>query len=86
MMAKRSVAAFRQRERALSEFDGIHRGDREAECRQRVGRLANRDGAVLQPFEKGALRFERDAVDLVEQDHFRFGERPNRSSSRRSRG
>ena len=38
---------------------------------QVVGLLADGDGAVLQRFEKGALRLERDAVDLVEQDHFR---------------
>jgi hypothetical protein len=46
-----------------------------AERRQLVGRLADRDGPVLQPFEKRALRLERDAVDLVEQDHFGRRER-----------
>ena len=66
---------FRQRKRALPELHRVHRRDREAERRQLVGGLADRDRAVLQPFEERALRLERDAVDLVEQDHFRRGER-----------
>ncbi len=66
---------FRQRERALAELDRVHRRDREVERRQLVGRLADRHGAVLQAFEEGALRLQRDAVDLVQQDHFGFGER-----------
>ena len=61
---------FRQRERALAELDRVHRRDGEAERRQLVGRLADGDGAVLQAFEERALRLERDAVDLVEQDDF----------------
>ncbi len=67
---------FRQRERALSELDRVHRRDGEAERRQLVGRLADRDRAVLQPFEERALRLERDAVDLVEQDDLGLGQRP----------
>ena len=66
---------FRERERALSELHRVHRRDREAEGRQLVGRVADRHRAVLQPLEKRALRFERDAIDLVEQDHFGRGER-----------
>ena len=61
---------FRQRKRALPELDRVHRRDREAERRQLVGRLADGDGAILQPLEERALRLERDAVDLVEQDDF----------------
>jgi hypothetical protein len=72
MIAKRSV---RQRERALPELDRVHRRDREAEGGQLVGRVADGDRAVLQPLEKRALRFQRDAVDLVEQDHLARGER-----------
>ena len=66
---------FRERKRALSELDRVHRGDREAEGRQLVGGFADRDGAVLQALEKRALRLQRDAVDLVEQDDFRRRER-----------
>ena len=66
---------FRQRERALAELDRVHRRNREAERRQLVGFLADRDRAVLQSFEKRALRLERDAVDLVEQDDFGRGHR-----------
>ena len=66
---------FRQRKRALPELHRVHRRDREAERRQLVGRLADGDLAILQPFEKRALRLQRDAVDLVEQDDFRRGER-----------
>jgi hypothetical protein len=40
-----------------------------------VGGLADGHGAILQAFEEGALRLERDAVDLVEQDDFRLGQR-----------
>ena len=61
---------LRQRKRALPQLDRVHRRDREAEGRQLVGGLADGDGAVLQPFEERALRLQRDAVDLVEQDHF----------------
>ena len=67
---------FRQRERALAELDRIHGGDGEAEGRQLVGGLADRDGAVLQSLEERALRLERNAVDLVEQDDFGRGQRP----------
>ena len=67
---------FRQRERALSELDRVHRRDGEAEGRQFVGGLADGDGAVLQAFEKRALRLERDAVDFVEQDHLGRRQRP----------
>ena len=66
---------FRQRKRALPELDRVHRRDREAERRQLVGRLADGDRAILQAFEKRALRLERDAVDFVEQDDFRRRER-----------
>ena len=66
---------FRQRERALPELHRIHRRDGKAERRQVVGRIANRDLAILQAFEKRALRFQRDAVDFVEQDDFRGRER-----------
>ena len=33
------------------------------------------DGPILQPFEERALRFQRDAIDFIEQDHFGGGER-----------
>ena len=66
---------FRQRKRALPELHRVHRRDREAERRQLVGGLADRDRAVLQRLEERALRLERDAVDLVEQDHFGLRER-----------
>ena len=33
-------------------------------------------GAILQPLEKRALRLQRDAVDFIEQDHFRRRHRP----------
>ncbi len=39
---------FRQREGALAELDRVHRRDREAERRQLVGFLADRDRAILQ--------------------------------------
>ena len=38
--------------------------------------VADGDRAVLQAFEKRALRLERDAVDLVEQDDFGRRQRP----------
>ena len=41
-----------------------------------VGGLADGDRPILQPFEERALRLQRDAVDLVEQNHFGRGERP----------
>ncbi len=66
---------FRQREGALSQLDRVHGGDGETEGGQFVGGLADRDRAILQAFEEGALRFERDAVDLVEQDDFGRGQR-----------
>ena len=75
MIAKRSVAASDSGKRALPELHRVHRRDREAERRQLVGRLADGDGAVLQALEKRALRLERDAVDLVEQDDLGLGER-----------
>ena len=67
---------LREREGALAELDRVHGGDGEAEGRQLVGGLADRDGAVLQPLEERALALERDAVDLVEQDDFGRGQRP----------
>jgi hypothetical protein len=36
---------------------------------------ADRDRAILQPFQERALRLERDAVDLVEQNDFGGRER-----------
>ena len=66
---------FGERERALSQLHRVHRRNREAEGGQLVGRLADRHGAILQTFEKRALRLERDAVDLVEQDDLGLGER-----------
>ena len=76
---------FRQRKRALAELDRVHRRNREAERRQLVGRIADGDRAVLQPFEKRALRLERDAVDLVEQNDFGRGERPELGDERAGR-
>ena len=61
---------LRQRKRALPQLDRVHRGDGEAERRQIVGRLADGDLAILQALEERALRFQRDAVDFVEQDDF----------------
>ena len=61
---------FREREGALAELHRVHRGDGEAEGRQRIGGLADGDAPVLQAFEKRALRLERYPVDLVEQNHF----------------
>ena len=77
---------FREGERALSELDRVHRRDREVERRQLVGLLADGHGAILQAFEERALRLERDAVDLVEQDDFRFGERAHFGGQRPGRG
>ena len=76
---------FRQRKRALPELDRVHRRDREAERRQLVGGLADGDGAILQPFEERALRLERDAVDLVEQDDFGRGQRAELGDERAGR-
>jgi len=41
MIANRSVAASDSGKRALSELDRVHRRDREAECRQLEGGLAD---------------------------------------------
>ena len=67
---------FRQWERPLPQLDRIHRRNGKAECWQLVGVLAHRDRPFLQALEKRALRLERDAVDFVEQNHFRRRERP----------
>ena len=85
MIAKRSVAASDSGKRALPELDRVHRRDREAERRQLVGRVADGDRAVLQPFEKRALRLERNAVDLVEQDDFGRRERSELGDQRAGR-
>ena len=66
---------FRERERALPQFHRVHRRDRKAERGELVGLLADGDGPVLQAFEERALRLQRDAVDLVEQDDFGGRER-----------
>ncbi len=68
------------------ELDRVHRRDREVERRQLVGGLADRHGAVLQAFEERALRLQRDAVDFVQQDHFRFGERTDLGRELAGRG
>jgi hypothetical protein len=66
---------FRQRKRTLPELYRVHRRDREVEGRQFVGGFADSDRAILQAFEKRALRLERDTVDFVEKDYFRRSER-----------
>src|SRR5262245_9657044 len=64
-----------ERKGALAQLGWIHRGDGEAERRQFVGELADRDRTLLKPFEERTLRLERDTVNLVEQDDFRGGQR-----------
>ena len=49
--------------------------DCEAERRELAARFADGDGAILQAFEKRALRLLGNAVDFIEQDDFRRGER-----------
>ena len=75
MIAKRSVAASESGKRALPELHRVHRRDRKTERLQLVGGLADGDRAVLQPFEERALRLQRNAVDLIEQDDLARGER-----------
>ena len=60
---------FRERERALPELNRVHRRNGEAERRQVVGLFAHRDGSILEAFEERTLRLERNAVDLIEEDH-----------------
>ena len=66
---------FGKRKGALTQLHGIHRRQREAELGQLITHLAHGHRAILQSFEKRALRLHRDAVDLVKQDHLGRGQR-----------
>ena len=77
---------FRQRKGALPQLHRIHRRDRKTECREFASGGADRNGAILQSFEERALRFQRDAVDFIEENHFcrrQRSELGNEGASRR---